>query len=98
MSYSGVGQETLYFCTWPYMVWLIHGRFYGLDKGHGHIGDFKNLLWITRFGNTGLQFVGETQMFGIYVMGVHKQAPSRGIWVLPPLPPVVVFAKSMLSG
>ena len=27
---------------------------------------------------------GELKMFGIYVMGVHKQAPSRGVWGLPP--------------
>ena len=23
-------------------------------------------------------------MFGVYVIGVHKQAPSRGVWGLPP--------------
>ena len=27
---------------------------------------------------------GELKTFGIYVMGVHKQAPSRGVWGLPP--------------
>ena len=27
---------------------------------------------------------GELKTFGVYVMGVHKQAPSRGVWRLPP--------------
>ena len=27
---------------------------------------------------------GELKMFGVYVMGVHKQAQSTGVWGLPP--------------
>ena len=26
---------------------------------------------------------GKLKTFGVYVMGVHKQAPNRGIWRLP---------------
>ena len=37
-----------------------------LDTGQGFIQD---LVW-----------GGNLKTFGIYVMGVHKQAPSKGVW------------------
>ena len=35
---------------------------------------------------------GELKKFGVYVLGVHKQAPSREVWAPPP-PPDFFFCK-----
>ena len=51
---------------------------------------FQGFIQDLQFGG-GVGGGEELKTFGVYVMGVHKQAPRRGVWGLPPPPPPRIF-------